>query len=413
MKKSLNFIAYLTVLLIGAMSLVLSSCRKDDNLNPEVVENPLDEVVYYITGKVMADDKPLGDVKVGTSEGEVVTGDDGSFQLPVKSKKDYALSFEKGGYVPVVSEVTIPQEAKKQSCISVLQELCARNPLVTVSPDTEITIVEVRKEWAELYFPEGAVKTKVEIGVTDFTEGAKKEKEGLASGSITTIFCEPDGTIFEKPVNFRTKNAITSDLYFSDVKHCVEKGGSWIEESHADFDGSLYYPTTIKGFSNHSFRIPCMVTKGASDSTPLKQVVVDNLGNMTSKEQTIEFTYHLGWKIDGSGSDLVKKQFASLSDRDVAVLSERINYLIASLMGGKPRVEELTVKRDSKISGDAKMTVSASEKQQVLKYGISMVYKGAKVQMVIPVVKSEGLDITVVTELGASHGGSHSGGVGE
>ena len=170
--------------------------------------------------------------------------------------------------------------------------------------------------------------------------------------------------------------------------------------------------TTIDGFSNHSFGVPCSSQKGTSKTEDLASVVIDNLGNMDSKEQAIDVTFHLGWKIDGTTSDLLKKQLAGLSDSDVTALSGAVESSLASLLGGTQSVGEMTLKRDARVSGDMKATVSMIEKTTTTVFGFPVVFGGQTVALTIPVVKYEGVDLVVTTEKGASHG-SHSGGSGE
>lgn len=411
MKMNKHLVAGMAICLAATVGVGFSSCKKDEP-TPVIVENPLDAEVYYIAGKVMAGNNALEGVKVTASNSEATTAADGTFQLEMTSKNDYVVTFEKSGYVTVTAEASFPSDAKKQSVVSLVQELEEKNQPVTVTPDAGSTVIEAKRQMVELEFPAGAVKTATDITVTAYKEGAKKSQAGTVRASLSTVSCEPDGQTFEKPVILRMKNPASNSVYFADVRHYVEKNGVWNETGTADYNGNGYYMTTIDGFSNHSFGVPCSSQKGTSKTEDLASVVIDNLGNMDSKEQAIDVIFHLGWKIDGTTSDLLKKQLAGLSDSDVTALSGAVESSLASLLGGTQSVGEMTLKRDARVSGDMKATVSMIEKTTTTVFGFPVVFGGQTVALTIPVVKYEGVDLVVTTEKGASHG-SHSGGSGE
>ena len=133
-----------------------SSCKKDEP-TPVIVENPLDAEVYYISGKVTSENNALEGVKVSASSVEATTAADGTFQLEMKSKDDCNVTFEKSGYVTVTAEASFPLDAKKQSVVSLVQELEAKNQAVTIAPDADQTVKEAKNEMVELAVPAGAV----------------------------------------------------------------------------------------------------------------------------------------------------------------------------------------------------------------------------------------------------------------
>lgn len=409
MRTSKNLVVCMAVCLAATISVGLSSCN-DDEPAPTIVENPLDAEVYYISGKVLSGSNPLEGVKVSTTTAEATTGGDGTFQLELTSKNDCMVTFEKDGYVTVTAEAGFPTDAKKQSALSLVQVLETKNQPVTITPDAQQTVKEAKNEMVELAVPAGAVKTATDITVTAYKEGAKRAQSGTMRASLSTINCEPDGQAFEKPVELRMKNPTSNDVYFAGVKHYVEKNGVWTEVSDAGYDENGYYVTTINGFSNHSFGVPCTSQKGTAGSSNLSSVVIDNLGDMNSKEQSIEVKQRAGWSIDGTTIDLLKRQLSGLSDNDAAALAAIMENTLSSLMGCMQGVSEITLKRDAKVSGDMKTIVSVIEKTTTTVFGFPIVFKGQTIALNIPVVKYEGVDLDISTEKGASHG-SHSGGL--
>lgn len=409
MKTNKYLVVCTAICLAATIGVGFSSCKKDEP-TPVIVENPLDAEVYYISGKVTSENNALEGVKVSASSVEATTAADGTFQLEMKSKDDCIVTFEKSGYVTVTAEASFPVDAKKQSVVSLVQELEAKNQAVTIAPDADQTVKEAKNEMVELAVPAGAVKSATDITVTAYKEGAKKVQAGTMRASLSTINCEPDGQVFEKPVELRMKNPTSNNVYFADVKHYVENNGVWKETGSAEYDSNGYYVTTINGFSNHSFGVPCSSQAGTSKTENLASVEIDNLGDMNSKEQAIDATQHVGWKIDGATNDLLRKQLSGLSDGDVSALSGIVESTLSSLMGSNPGVSEMALKRNARISGDMKTTVSFTEKTMTTVFGFPVVFGGRTIVLTIPVVKYDGVDMKITTEKGASHG-SHSGGL--
>ena len=154
MKMNKHLVAGMAICLAATVGVGLSSCKKDEP-TPVIVENPLDAEVYYIAGKVMAGNNALEGVKVTASNSEATTAADGTFQLEMTSKNDYVVTFEKSGYVTVTAEASFPSDAKKQSVVSLVQELEERNLLVKQADEKDkrvinLTLTEEGKEFVEL-----------------------------------------------------------------------------------------------------------------------------------------------------------------------------------------------------------------------------------------------------------------------
>lgn len=400
----------MSVFLVVLIGIGLGSCKKDEP-SPVIVENPLNAEIYYVSGKVTAGDAAMDGVKVSTTKSEATTSDDGTFLLELTSKGDYMVTFEKEGYVTVSAAVSIPADLPKQSTISLLQELTKMNPAVTVSPDADQIIVEIKRELVELALSAGAVKTATDIIVTDFKEGSKHALEGTIRASLSTVNCEPDGQKFEKPALFRMKNPMSNEIYFDGVKHFVEDKGNWIEEGVAEYDNSGYHVTTLNGFSNHSFGVYCSSRKGTSKTENIASVVIDNLGEMGVKEQMINATQHVGWVIDGVTTDLLEKQLAGIGDSDLTALSETIEAMLTSILGSASGISEINWTRKALLSGDTKIIVNLIERMTPVVFSFPVIFQGEGMMLHVPVLKYESVEQDVSTEYGPSHGGVHSGGL--
>lgn len=410
MKKNNFWAAGLAMSLLATMSVGIISCSEDDP-KPTIVENPLDAEVYYIVGKVSQGTAALEGVKVSTTGAEVTTAADGAFQLEVKKKGDYQVSFTKSGFVTVSADATIASDAAKRSSVALLQALTKANAPVSVKPDQEAAVSGGEKSATTLNIPAGAVKAATDITVTEFVPGAKKAS---TQANLSTINCQPDGLTFEKPVKVIVKSQTSSAIYFADVIHSVEKSGVWTKVGNASYDkASNGYATELTGFSNHSFGPSYTVVAKGSSSEDLGEFVIDNLGNMSSKEGDVTGKQKMGWIIDGDLNALLKAQFPALSATDLENLAASINGAIASTKGVPAGVSESTVSMGkANVSGDMKMTVKflASVKQTAGTF--NFMYQDKPASFSVPVKTYNGVNTQITYQKGSSHA-DHSGGSGK
>lgn len=403
-----KWLASLAVCLVATMGVGFVSCGDDDAPQPTIVENPLDAEAYYISGKVSQASGALEGVTVSTSGAEAKSAADGTFQLEVTKKGDYAVAFAKEGYIGVSTEVEIAADTKKRSSIAVTQELTKANAPVTVTPDAAASVSGGAKSAASLEIPAGAVTKATDITVTEYQAGVKKSD---ARASSSTINCQPDGLKFEKPVKVAVKNKMSSVIYFASVAHFIEKGGAWVKEENVSFDSNAnVYATELTGFSNHSFGPAYTASSKGSSSEDLGEVSIDNLGNMATKEGEVVGKQKFGWTIDGDLSALLKAQFPALSATDIEGLAAAINGAIASTKGSPAGVTESALSMGTaKVSGDTKMTVKFSAVVKATAGTFNFVYQGKATSISIPVKTYSGVSTTITYQYGASHT-DHSGG---
>ena len=410
MRKKNFLVAGLAVSLLVTMSVGMTSC-KDDEPTPTVVENPLDAEAYYITGKVSEGATALAGVKVSTSGAEATTGADGLYQLEVGKKGDYTVSFAKDGYVGVSATATIASDASKRSGVAVVQEMTKANQPVNVKPDQAATVTGGEKSAASLEIPAGAVKVATDITVTEYVAGAKKES---AHASLSTINCQPDGLKFEKPVKVAVKNQTSNTIYFSDVKHYVEKDGAWTVAGNATYDAANnMYGTELTSFSNHSFGPTYAASVKGNTTESLGEVVIDNMGNMGPKEGDITVKQKIGWEINGDLNALLKAQFPALSAADIDALVSTIKKAIASTKGSSAGVSESTLSMGkAQVSGDMKMTVKYSAPVKETVGTFNFMYQNKAASFGVPVKNYNGVKTEISYTYGNSHK-EHSGGSGK
>lgn len=408
MKSKQNLVTTLLmsgVVMMGVM--VFSGCKKDEP-TPEIVENPLDKEVYHIVGKVMDGTKGLEGVKVSSSGTDVTTSADGVFQLPITKKGTFSVTFSKSGYVTVSAEAVIPSDMKKSSTVSLMQHLTALATPIKVKPDVDMPVYDMRSKKAFLYVYAGSIDKETEMTVTEYINGTKAE---INNAALTTINCLPDGQTFKKTVDVAIRNAASPAVYFSDIRHYKEINGKWQEEGTLTYlkDYNVYL-TSLDGFSNHSFGITCTVKNGEVTTEDEGTVVIDNLGNMNSKEETVSGKQKIGWTLESDLKQLVSGRFTSLSSADVEALAGELEKAIISTKGVAAGVTEVPISLGvAKISGDMKMTIDMKAQKRMSTLSFSLNYQDKVEVLEIPISTYSGIKTTITTQYGTSHG-DHSGG---
>lgn len=414
MKTKNMLVAGFSLCLLAVMSVGTMSCKKSDPV-PEDVTNPLDEEVYYITGKVTEGTAALSGVSVKVSGAEASTATDGTYTLPVKKKGDYQVSFEKSGYISVSGNVTIASSAAKHSSVALSQALTKANAPVVVKKDeaVEIHSGESQEESVTtLSIPAGAVKEDVAVTVTEYVPGAQKAAS-TAIASLSTINCQPDGLKFDIPVEVSVKNPV-ENVYFENVAHYKEVNGVWQNQGPASYKPeSNSYAVELTGFSNHSFGPTYTIASTGTSSEKLADVVVDNLGVMEAKEAEVVGKQKFGWQIDGDLKALIQETISGLSNEEQATLASAIESAIASSKGSNAGVTETALSLGkSKVSGDTKMTVSFTAKVVKTTGTFKLRNKSnGSIDLVVPVKTYNGVDTKITYEQGNSRP-DHSGGGG-
>lgn len=298
-------------------------------------------------------------------------------------------------------------EAKTRSCAMLTQEMAKINLPVSINSNEDVVIIEDGKKLTALHILAGSGNV-TDITITEYLPGAKKTIEQV---SLSTVNCLPDGAVFVKPIVAKVKNLTSNRVYFTDVKHFVEKSGSWKETGSLLYDATEnMYQTELNGFSNHSFGPKCQVVNDGGSSENLGEVLVDNLGKMSAVETTVTGKYKCGWTMDGDLNALLQAQFPALNEEDISGLSTTIHYAIASTRGSGAGISESSVSMGvAKVSGDMKMTVSFAARLSKSKVVFNLMYLGQPVSIGIPILTYTGVATEITYQYGSSHT-DHSGG---
>lgn len=392
--------------LAATLSVGFVGCS-DDEPTPEIVENPFEKGGYYITGFVTDGTKGLEGVTVKTDGVEAATDANGAYQLMVGKTGTYTVEFAKEGFVTVTSATVFASGAKANAVVVLNQDMTKANAAVKVGSEG-MELLEESKEITTLSIPADALKEDTEISITEYTPGSGQNKGQL---SLSVLACTPDGLTFEKPVTVSVKNATSSDFYFADVMHLVERNGVWSEEGEAEYDAAKNaYVTELNHFSNHAFGPFCEFNTGQIRENVVATTVVDNLGKMNAVEQEITMKQRSGWEVSGSLESQLSSLFAGANSSDIRNLAASVERSLSKLQGSVSTVRESTVSMGkAHVSGDTKMTVDFVETTRTSTVSFGVFYRLNYVKVSVEIVEYLGCTTRVSYEQGTSHPG-HSGG---
>ena len=410
MKKKLSLFSYLLFVAL-VCSTVLSSCKgKDDPMVPEITS---DETAYYIVGEVLSDGKALEGVTVKADSEEASTDSDGVFELKLTKKGDYAVSFSKAGYVAISSDVVISSDANNKSSVIIRQVLAKKNDPVRVVPDENAEIGD-ESAGVSMFIPAGAVKEAVDISMTPFTPGQKKLSDGAVSANLLSLNMEPDGLVFDKPVEVFLSNPIAGGIAFGNLKHTVEENGVLKELDEVFYDDEKgAYKAILTGFSNHSFTISANASNGGAGTESLATTVIDNLGNVASVTEVVTTTQKFGWTISGDIAASIKSQYPSLPDATISSLASSVTSAVSSMMGSSPGVGEMSLTIPFNVSGDVKQSIEFSAKIENQTFSFPIILADGGLDFVsVSTSKYVGSEVNITYEYGSSHT-DHSGGSGQ
>lgn len=365
-------------LLLLAASLVLIGCGDDDK-EPEIVVDPVEETVeYYIEGKVTADNAALSGVNVTTGDITTTTDDNGQYSVTVKEKKTYTMSFAKEGYKSIADATAeIAGNATNRSLVTLNITMSKEGEKVSVEPEKEIVVTEKGEDATDaataVAIPAGAVSEATEVSVTPYVEAkAATETPGTKAEAISmtniVITSSKDVTLNED-VTLSVANASPSnDCYFDEVevyeKEPARAAGDWKKYADAVFDKMTNsYQTTIgKGNSlNKEFSVRVKSEKNVSatkNDEVLKEGSYSNAGNMSATTFEIPYIAKLGWEITVSGIDN-----ATLS---------LVKSIIAAQEGGPEGVYTVNKTFTANVSGDYILYYSCKAKYVEKSYTFSI-----------------------------------------
>lgn len=346
--------------------LFFNSCKKDEvGPVPEIVENPLEKEAYFITGKVTDGAKALAGVAVSAGNVSATTDASGTYLMEVSKKGPFELGFVKDGYITISGEVTINNDVDKGAIVSYSQVLTKKAASVKVGPEKDTRVTAAGD--IDVAIPAGAVKTETDVTITPFVPAADKTAKEAAdkatsSGSATpveasttmslaSLDCEPDGLVFEKPVEVKVKaEEAAGGVYFTETKHFV----NGTEKGDAVFDAATNsYVLWLDGFSVHEVKVVTDLSVEAG-SESLYSEVIDNLGETASVSKKFSFKMKNGWKIVSKSSGVT------------GGIESKLMAALRNTLSSGEGVSETEISKDVAVSGDLKMAVSF--KQALVKY---------------------------------------------
>lgn len=408
--KKMSFIATFTI--AALMSGMFISCHDNDNVSPEIVENPLDKEAYFISGFVNEESGPISGVTVTINNKKTVTGNKGYYEFEFSKPGTYPITFSKDGYISVNGLCVIPNGAKSQSYFGMNQMMKKRSPSVTIPANADFimrdgtqanshTVVEI---------PAGALAKDINASLTEYIPGV-----GTMEGKLPLFIFEVQPVMeLNVPATIKYDGSKLEGMFFDNVKHMVlSKNGQWEEKGKVKLDlNTGLYKAPLYGFSVHGFVMcvpPSIITHKTTEV--ISTVEVNNLGSMTSKTVTVAGKQRMGWVLSDDFKNLIKTQFTDKSPQQIASILSEIENSLKIMIGTAPGMVETEIVREVSVSGDASLLVSfiANEEKQSYPSLTFILDDGSEFITDVCIKKCVGITIGKKLTLGSSHT-DHSGG---
>lgn len=350
-------------LLLIAANLIFTSCGKDDEKEPELVPDPIEEAIeYYISGKVVTENAPLSGVTVTTGDATATTDAEGLYTVTVKDKKTYAVSFTKEGYMDITDATAeVTGSATNRSIVTLNVTMSPKGQTTNVDPNKETIATEngesgVGESTVAVVIPEGTLSEEAEITVTPYVPAttsntnAGTTNEAIAMSNIAIESSKEITTAKDVTLAFTSK--ATDSSHFDEVevykKAPGRAAGDWTSIGNAVYDpitnsDQAIIPANSTLNGEYSIRVASSKTVSASKS----EVTTDggiksNAGNMDAI-MNYSFTYEAkgGWDYVGSISADINEGMA-----------EMIRSTIAAQEGGMSGFYTISKTETTNISGD-------------------------------------------------------------
>lgn len=419
MKKKHLFSA--NTILMAVLTFLFTSCMiGDDEKEPEKVEDPLTQSEeYYIAGKILdSSGSALEGVTVGLSDGTSGKTDmTGLFSLKLATKGTYKLTFDKSGYLKLLTDVTIPSQAPNRSSINVSLLLSKLSQPVTVTgtEDYTIKISDDAKTTTAVEVPPGSTSGAAAISVTTYSEPAVTPPAPGATQQVTpaleTVYFEPSGTVFKQPVLFSVSNPVETEIYFENLSLTYkESGGSaWVPQSTpVRFNPETNrYETELTHFSSYSVTMKAeKVISSENVSESNIELKKDNSGNMEAiRDFKIEFSETAGWNFSENLDISIKNALSGISGSSLAGLVKMMQDCITSLEGGKPGIYKISHTLTTNISGNSIMNYNNKAKFCNIQYKFKVNYKKSSQTITVKVKRYTGMKETYTNKDANQHSG--------
>lgn len=399
MMKTSKF--FTLAMVIAASCAAMTSCSiKDNEKAPEVVEDPIKDVVeYYINGKVTEGNAALAGVKIDVDGATATTDASGLFSVTVSEKGSYTVKASKEGYLAVNGmTASIPSNASNRASVAVNISMTKKASAV-VLPKTDKAIVVTTsgatadadmsnvEKGAGAEIP-AAVAAAIEEGTTVAMTEYVPEMETATSAqgtqdistSIMNVYIETSKDIPAAGVKVAMKNPVSSSAASSfktvDVYRSVASraGDAYTKMGEATLNPATnsYEFTLTEGnlAGDYSFRINAKRTVSAAQEESITSGKVDNSGNFEAKKNVeIAYSAPMGWTYT-QGFD--SKLDANLT----ALMKNSINA-----QEGAEGTYNVKFKQTTNVSGNSIMYYNAKSTFVTVNYTFSLTNQDVKVAL--------------------------------
>ncbi|MDR0891006.1 MAG: carboxypeptidase regulatory-like domain-containing protein, partial [Mediterranea sp.] len=315
-----------------------TACHDKDDPKPEVVSTPDATTEYYILGTVQNAGKAQANIQVNAAGKELTTDAKGEFQVTLTQTGTFAIRVEQAKYLPIKTEVVIPQGAENRTAVKIVLPLTEKSEPTLVDPsqieegkpakvedtsnsnrdvpdqeqDMGITAPDQVNESTpiakmSIEIPKGALEESQEISVTTYvpiptvTNTVPKNEEGKEVEKSTPLAAAhflPDGLQFKTGVQISIPNPLPGVELAEEemeLKYLDPKTNQWVDPEKKEnvTTSQATYTTKVHHFSAYAINVKTKVNASAEtvdNSVSLGSKKVDN-SNELKATRDVTLTY--------------------------------------------------------------------------------------------------------------------------
>lgn len=336
---------FITMALVLSMTGgVISSCSKnDDEKTPEVVNDPMKDIVeYYINGRTT--DKNGAAVSGATVkiDGETLTTDaNGLFKATVTEKGEYTVSVSKDGYLNAEGVAVIANNAANRNVVAVSFTLSEKSEnvnvtkeenegkIVVVTPNDKKDNLNEVKNGSALELPSDKVQDGgLNISMSEYVQeqDAAGSKDGNAA--VMNVYVTTDKDVSADKVFIALANPTENGasfrsmyLYRSSKTRAAESSYTLVGETAYDSESNSYIYELKDGnvAGDYSFRVPFTATVSSVQTEEVASGKYDNSGNMNAvKDFKIAYKAKIGSEVTSGFDANLNANLVSLMNNAVS-----------------------------------------------------------------------------------------------
>lgn len=323
---------------------IISSCSKnDDEKTPEIVDDPMKDIVeYYINGRISDSNGAALEgvsVKVGN---ETLTSDaEGIFKATVTEKGEYTVSVSKEGYLNAEGVAVIANNAENRDATAISFTLAKKSQDINITKEDNngkgivVTPTEKKDNLSEVKsgsaveLPSDKVdEGGLNISLSEYVQEQETEGSSDGNAAVMNVYITTDKDVTAENVTISLANPVDNgaafksmSLYKSSKSRASESAYSLLGETVYSSESNAYVYVLKEGnvAGDYSFRVPFTTSVSSVQTEEVTSGKYDNSGNMNAvNDYKISYEAKIGSEVTSGFDSNLNSSLVSLMNNAVS-----------------------------------------------------------------------------------------------